>query len=204
MYYYIRGSLELLESNIAVIEAAGVGYCLSISANTRSKLAALNDAQKKNVKLLTHLAVREDGVELFGFYTDEELNVFRLLISVSGIGPKVALSVLGAMTPERLAIAISQDDKKTIAKAPGIGPKTAARIILELKDKLRAESTEENDDGGIILPAAAETKGAMSDAIDALTVLGYSRSAASEAVRGIPANLELEDIIREALKKLLR
>lgn len=204
MYYYIRGSLELLEANIAVIEAAGVGYSLTISANTRSKLAGLNDKQKENVKLLTHLAVREDGIELFGFYTDEELNVFRLLISVSGIGPKAALSILGSMTAENLAIAISRDDKKAIAKAPGIGPKTAARIILELKDKHKAEVSAENDDSFAPAASAVPAQGATADAIDALTVLGYSRSAAAEAVRGIPAGLELEDIIREALKKLLR
>ncbi len=204
MFYHIHGSLELLEQSTAVVEAAGVGYCLNISGNTRAKIASLSDDKKKDVKLLTHLSVREDGVELFGFYTNEELNVFRLLISVSGIGPKAAMSILSFMTPEKLALAVSTDDRKAISAAPGIGPKTAARIVLELKDKLRGTVSDSSDDSSAAPVPTVSAGGNFSEAIDALTVLGFNRSAALEALRGIPAETELEDMIRAALKKLMK
>jgi len=203
MYAYIHGSLEYLEHNSAVVEAAGVGYQLSISGNTWEKLARLDDSQKKDVKLFTHMSVREDGVELFGFHSHEELSVFRLLITVSGVGPKVALSVLTFMTPEKLAFCVTTGDQKSIAKAPGLGPKTAARIVLELKDKLHSESgagTEEIP--ATVLRSAPD--GRQAEAIDALTVLGFSRTAAADAVGRVSPTAEVEDIIRDALKLLMK
>lgn len=205
MYRYIHGSLEILEESVAVVEAAGVGYSLTVSGNTREKLSTLSEEKRKDVRLYTHLSVREDGVELFGFYSNEELEVFRLLITVSGVGPKAALSILSFMTPEKLAFAVASADQKAISGAPGIGPKTAARIVLELKDKMHAGAgaaaqTEE-------IPAAvlrSAPAGRMSEAIDALVTLGYSRNIAAEAVKNAAPDAELEDIVRDALKKLMR
>lgn len=202
MFYFIRGELVLIEQNFAVIDAAGVGYKLTVSGHTHAALPRSPEKQK-SVTLYTYLSVREDGVELFGFATLEELNIYKLLISVSGIGPKAALSLLSFLSPEKIALAVCSEDKKLIAKAPGIGPKTAARIILELKDKLHADGSA--DSGETIVSAPSATSGNHSaEAIDALMVLGFNRSAALDALKGIDPTEELEDIIREALKKLMR
>ena len=202
MFYFIRGELVLIEQNFAVIDAAGVGYKLTVSGHTHAALPRSPEKQK-SVTLYTYLSVREDGVELFGFATLEELNIYKLLISVSGIGPKAALSLLSFLSPEKIALAVCSEDKKLIAKAPGIGPKTAARIILELKDKLHADAS--TDGGEAVVTAPSATSGNHSaEAIDALMVLGFNRSAALDALKGIDPTAELEDIIREALKKLMR
>ena len=133
MFYYLKGELALCKSNLCIIDCGGVGYQLTVSLNTSDKLLT---KEGTTVKLYTHLAVREDGIELFGFSSIEERETFHNLISVSGIGPKVALSILSYFTPDKLALAICTEDVKSIAKAPGIGPKTAARIVLELRDKI--------------------------------------------------------------------
>ena len=202
MFYFIRGELVIIDQNFAVIDAGGVGYKLTISQNTNSALPRSPEKQK-NVTLYTYLAVREDGVELYGFATLEELNIYKLLISVSGIGPKAALSLLSFLSPEKIALAVCSEDKKLIAKAPGIGPKTAARIILELKDKLHADNISDGTDiTSAVGSATAESHSA--EALDALLVLGFNRSAALDALRGIDPSADLEDIIREALKKLMK
>ena len=202
MFYFIRGELVLIDQNFAVIDAAGVGYKLTVSGHTHAALPRSPEKQK-NVTLYTYLSVREDGVELFGFATLEELNIYKLLISVSGIGPKAALSLLSFLSPEKIALAVCSEDKKLIAKAPGIGPKTAARIILELKDKLHADATADGGEAIAVAPSAASGNHSA-EALDALMVLGFNRSAALEALKGIDPSEELEDIIREALKKLMR
>ncbi len=156
----------------------------------------------------THLAVREDGIELYGFATETELASFRLLISVSGVGPKAAMSILSLLTPEKFALAVCTDDKKTIAKANGIGPKTAARVILELKDKLMKEHAGEDLSGyspSATTVVAGGSRGKLSEATDALVVLGYSRAEALAALKDIDTEkTELEEIIRLSLKKLMR
>ncbi len=202
MFYFIRGELVLIDQNFAVIDAAGVGYKLTVSGHTHAALPRSPEKQK-NVTLYTYLSVREDGVELFGFATLEELNIYKLLISVSGIGPKAALSLLSFLSPEKIALAVCSEDKKLIAKAPGIGPKTAARIILELKDKLHADASADGGEAIAVAPSAASGNHSA-EALDALMVLGFNRSAALEALKGIDPSEELEDIIREALKKLMR
>ncbi len=203
MFYYIRGELVLIDAGFCVIDAGGVGYKLTVSTRTSESLPR-DPEKRKNVTLYTHYAVREDGVELFGFTTLEELNVFRLLISVSGIGPKAAMSVLSFMSPEKLALAVSSDDKKAIAKAPNIGPKTAARIILELKDKFKAETSAASAEDPSENPQEAEG-GNRQAAIEAMRVLGFNRSDASAALNGIDTEgTDLEDIIRLALKKLMK
>ena len=208
MFYYVRGQLALLEAGFAVIDCGGVGYKLTISGRTRDRLAALNEEKKSDCTLFTHLSVREDGVELFGFSDRDELEAFRLLIGVSGIGPKAAVSILSAMSPSQLAAAIASDDRKTIGRAPGIGPKTAARIVLELKDKLGMLPGESDGGPEPGLASAEQPRpdaGTFSAAVDALLVLGFTRADAAAALRGIDTKaLPLEDVVREALKKLMR
>ena len=208
MFYYISGKLAHLDPTFAVVDAGGVGYKLTISGSTHAAMShRLTVSEPPEVKLYSYMAVREDGVELFGFASEEELSSFKLLITVSGVGPKAALSILTQLTPQKLAIAICTEDKKAIAKANGIGPKTAARIVLELKDKLKQQTVFEGDEA-ISLDEATDLGGSSSkrkDAEDALAVLGYSRSEASSVLRTIDTqNLELDEIIRQALKKLMR
>lgn len=206
MFYYISGKLAYLDPAFAVIEAGGVGYKLTISGTTHASISASKDSAS-SMKLFTYMSVREDGVELFGFSKEEELSSFKMLITVSGVGPKAAISILTQLTPQRLAVAICSDDKKAIAKANGIGPKTAARIVLELKDKLQKETLFDGDSLSVAEETLAATSpsGKRKDAEDALSVLGYSRSEAAAALRTIDTeSLELDDIIRLALKKLMR
>ena len=153
------------------------------------------------------MAVREDGIELFGFSSEDELASFKMLITVSGVGPKAAISILSELTPAKLAIAICSDDKKAISRANGVGPKSAARIVLELKDKLKGQSFSDSDGETISAEELSTTtpSGKRKDAEDALTGLGYSRNEASAALRSIDVDsLELGEIIRLALKKLMR
>jgi Holliday junction DNA helicase RuvA len=207
MFYFICGKLAALDPTFAVIDAGGVGYKMTISQNTYSSMPPhLTVSEAPTVKLYSYMAVREDGVELFGFISEEELSSFKMLITVSGVGPKAAISILSQLSPTKLAIAICSDDKKAISQANGIGPKTAARIILELKDKLKNQVFDNEDDNSdIAVSGTASTGSKVSDAQDALTVLGYSRNEASSALKGIDTqNLELDEIIKLALKKLMR
>ena len=209
MFYYISGRLAHLENGFAVIDAGGIGYRLTVSGTTYDAMPPNRSVtEPPQVRLYTHLAIREDDIELFGFATLEELSTFKLLISVSGIGPKAAMSILTLLTPEKFALAVCTDDKKTIAKANGIGPKTAARIILELKDKLMKENAGTDFASSapdLSTPAAGGKKSVMSEAIDALLVLGYTRAEAMNALKDIPTEtLSLEETIRASLKKLMK
>lgn len=202
MYYYIRGKLVLLEPSMAVIDAAGVGYQLTISQTT---FATLQQNRTEEVRLLTHYAVREDGVELFGFATDMELSSFRMLISVSGVGPKAAMAVLSLLSPERFAMAVCTEDRKTIAQANGVGPKTAARIVLELKDKLMKENPSQltglSQTGSA--GAAPVHNSKLRDAQDTLKVLGFTQSEILNALKDIDSDkMELQDIVKAAMKKM--
>ena len=200
MYYYICGELALTELNVAVIDCGGVGYKLTISGSTQGAVAG-KIGQK--VKLFTHLAVREDDMELFGFATQQELASFRMLISVSGVGPKAAMSILSLLSAEQFALAVTTSDTKMLARASGIGAKTAARIVLELKDKI---SREVQSEGASDYADNFETdSNKVSDAQNTLMVLGYTRSEAISAMRGLDtASLSLEDIIKESLKRLMK
>ena len=200
MYYYISGELILADPVNAVIDAQGVGYRINISGNTLGKLAGKIGS---NVRLYTHLSVREDAMELYGFYTLEELSSFRMLISVSGVGAKSAISILSLMSPERFAQAVVNGDAKSIAKAQGIGSKTAQRIILELKDKVGKELSPGAD---YIGEAVTETSGSsnIAAATDGLLVLGYTRSEAAYALKGLDPSLDVEVLIRNALSKLMK
>ena len=207
MFYYISGKLAHLDPVFAVIDAGGVGYKLTISLTTYSFLSQ-KGSDKDDVTLFTHMAVREDGVELYGFYSDEELEAFKLLITVSGVGPKAAISILSQMTPRDLSMAICSENSKAISKANGVGPKTAARIVLELKDKLskspigNSDSMLEAVSSAVVSPSFSSK---LSDAQDALMALGYSRNEAQSVLKTIDAEkYELDDIIRLALKKIMK
>ncbi|MBQ8330918.1 MAG: Holliday junction branch migration protein RuvA [Clostridia bacterium] len=209
MFYYISGRLALLDIGCAVVDAGGVGYKMTISQTTYGVLQRENTSEKQaSVKLYTYMAVREDGVELFGFCSNEELEAFKLLITVSGVGPKAAISILSQMTPQKLTVAICSDDKKSISQANGIGPKTAARIILELKDKLKKSGALDGMDPtslSVEAEVGASATGKLSDAQDALMALGYSRNEAYAVLRTIDTErLELDEIIRLALKKIMK
>ena len=202
MFYYINGKLAALESTFAVIDAGGVGYKMTVTYNTYASLSA---SGANTAKLYSYMAIREDDVELFGFYSLEELSAFKMLITVSGVGPKAAVSILSQLTPAKLAVAVCTEDKKAISQANGIGPKTAARIILELKDKLKNQISGEDLKDAPTEIVTAVTSSKLSDAQDALAVLGYSRSEALTALKSIDTdNLELDEIIKLALKKLMR
>ena len=206
MFYYISGRLAAATPSMAVIDAGGIGYKLTISENTYNSLPPHHTQDSPSVKLFTYLAVREDDIELFGFHSEAELSSFKMLLGVSGVGPKAAISILSLLTPEKFALAVCTEDRKTIAKANGIGPKTAARIILELKDKLMKEtdlSSAVNDSVGASAPIPTNS-GKLSEAQDALMVLGYSRAEAQNVLKNIDTqSLGLEEIIKRALKMLM-
>ena len=203
MLYHLKGELALCEGSLAVIDCGGVGYALTVSYHTAEKLAPLIGSE---AFLFTHLQVREDGIELYGFGGKEELSVFRLLIGISGVGPKAAMSILSTLTPDRFAYAVSTEDAKAISRAPGIGAKTAARIVLELKDKISKDQMA-GDLASLkdpIVPQKGGTvaSGKLSEAEDALSVLGYSRAEITAVLRTIDtASLSLEDIIKAALRR---
>lgn len=204
MFYYLNGELALRDINTCVIDCGGVGYKLTVSMLTSESLAS---KLGQKVKLFTYLAVREDGVELFGFGTNEERHAFNLLTGVSGVGPKAAMNILSVMSPDRLAMAVCTEDIKGISKAPNIGAKTAARIVLELKDKIAKEiipsATSDNAKGNTV-SAANMSGGNLAEATEALIVLGYDRSSVIKALGGIDPTLDVGMIIKTALKKLAR
>lgn len=209
MFYYIEGKLAHLDYTFAVLDAHGVGYKLTITQTTYESMPPhLSVSEAPTVRLYTYMAVREDGIELFGFASEAELEAFKLLITVSGVGPKAAISILSVFSPDKLAITIMNEDTKAIAKANGIGTKTAARIVLELKDKISKSYSEvaaAPSSVGTIAPAMPQGTSKLSDAQSALLVLGYTKSEVVAALRGVDiSNKQTDDIIRLALKNLSR
>ena len=202
MFYYISGKLMHRESNLAVLDVGGVGYKLTISGTTYEAMPPRSHSTPPTVKLFTYLAVREDDMELFGFATQTELASFKMLISVSGVGPKAAMSILSLLTPEKFAMAVCTDDRKTIAKANGIGPKTAARIILELKDKMGGTNAEFDFSAGpaVVTPAAGNN---VALATAALQELGYSPAEVATALKGADPKASTEELVRHALRAMV-
>ncbi|MEA5042279.1 MAG: Holliday junction branch migration protein RuvA [Oscillibacter ruminantium] len=202
MFYYLNGTVAEVQPNLAVIDCGGVGYACATTSNT---LSALKKGER--AKLYTYLHVAENAFGLFGFGTVSELNSFKMLIGVSGVGPKAALAILSVSTPETLAMSIITGDEKALTVAPGIGKKIAQRIILELKDKMAKEST-----AGGSLTIGGENAGKSihftskaTEAAAALAVLGYSTAEVAAALKGVDAeSLPLEEIIRACLKKMVR
>lgn len=198
MFYYLNGIVAETGPNLAVIDCGGVGYAC---ATTNYTLAHLKRGEKS--KLYTYLHVREEIFEIYGFSSQAELNSFKMLIGVSGVGPKAALAILSATTPDQLALAIVTGDEKSLTAAQGIGKKIAQRIILELKDKLAKEQSSFAPDGtSVHIPVRNDKSG---EAAAALAVLGYTSQDISVALKGIDMDaLPLEEIIRQALKKMVR
>lgn len=199
MIYSLRGRLALKELGLVVVECGGVGYACKTSYSTVSQLGETGS----EVTVYTHLNVREDAVELFGFATLQELSCFRLLISVSGVGPKAATAILSDMTPEKFAFTVASGDSKTFTKTKGIGAKTAQRIVLELKDKMSAESIG----GSVAVDAAsfaAAPSGAVSsavtEALEALMVLGYTQGEVAPILGKLDQSLSTQDMIKETLR----
>lgn len=217
MIYTLRGLLTEADvtGSAIVIECAGVGYRLTATANTIASLPSLRYGpdgdvnEYDEIKVYTYMAVKEDGVELFGFKDKEELDTFKLLISVQGVGPKAAMSILSLFTPGKLAFVVASEDTKSISRAPGVGAKTAARIVLELKDKMAkafpdygASSFKESIKPKSSAAVADKTK--LKDAQDALAVLGYSRSEIAAAMKNVDLTYSVEDIIKESLSALMK
>lgn len=202
MIYHVNGTLEYCEPGFCVIDCMGVGYKLTVSDNTYTSIVG---HVGEKAKLLTYLKVSEDGVELFGFKTNDELEAFKLLITVSGVGPKAAMAILSLLTPDRLSMAISSEDTKAIAKANGIGPKTAARVILELRDKIiKMPFTTESPEAITVASVNTAKSANLSEALEALCVLGYTRADAQRALAGIDPKLDVSKIIPLALAKLIK
>lgn len=203
MYYYLNGTLEYREANMCVIDCSGVGYKLTVSLTTSDSLV---NKMNQKVKLYTYLAVREDGIELFGFGTNEERVCFNQLTSVSGVGPKAAMSILSTMTPDAFSLAVCSEDVKAISKAPGIGSKSAARIILELKDKVSKDMMTAGSKLQSAATISLPNNSLLSEATEALMVLGYDKNTVLSALRGIDLQnaSDVGEIIKAALKKLAR
>ncbi|MBR2370999.1 MAG: Holliday junction branch migration protein RuvA [Clostridia bacterium] len=206
MFYYICGKPAHLDLNFAVIDVGGVGYKLTVSATTHQAIAAQRGNASATVKLYTHMAVREDDVELFGFATETELASFKMLISVSGVGPKAAMAILSILTPEKFAVAVCTEDTKAISKASGVGAKTAARIVLELRDKLKKENPgfATADVSREIVGGTTGGRSNLGEAQDALIVLGYTRGEAQSALKSADPTLDVEALIKHALKQLMK
>ncbi len=201
MFYYVKGQVAHIAPFLAVIDCGGVGYACRTTQNTLSHLE-----RGKEAKLFTYLNVREDGVELYGFFSENELFCFEMLLSISGVGPKAALSILSSTTPEGLASAIITEDTRALTAAQGVGKKIAQRIILELKDKLakgQLPTAGGETYGGTGVTVIPQNK--SSEAAAALAVLGYSPSEVAVALKGVDVeSLPLEEIVRQALKKMVK
>ena len=198
MFYYVSGTVAEIGPNLAVIDCGGVGYACATTNYTISRLK-----KGERAKLFTYLHVREEIFELFGFSSQQELSSFKMLIGVSGVGPKAALASLSSTTPNNLALSIVTGDEKALTAAPGIGKKIAQRIILELKDKLAKEQTSFSSDGPVPVIAAGGANKA-GEASAALAVLGYGTPEIAAALKGVDMEQPLEEIIRQALKKMVR
>ena len=199
MFYYVNGTVAEIEAGLAVIDCSGVGYACATTNYTLSQLK-----KGERAKLYTYLNVREDAMEMFGFASQSELRSFKMLIGVSGVGPKAALSILSSTTPQQLSRAVVMGDEKALTAAPGIGKKIAQRIILELKDKLIKEQGgfEAGSGAAAAMPAQSNKAG---EAAAALAVLGYGSQEIAAALKGIDMDaLPLEEIIRQSLKKMVK
>lgn len=202
MLYFLKGITAALEPGLAVIECAGVGYACKTTSFTLSGLQP-----GKPATLYTHLSVREDGIELYGFGTKEEKRLFLQLTSVSGVGPKAALSILSTTTPSQLALAILTEDVKTLTLAPGIGKKIAQRIVLELRDKLAKEQPDMDwTPVNVAVPGGEPVQGdKLSEAGAALAVLGYSPAEVQMALKGVDAEpMTVEELIKAGLRNMMQ
>lgn len=198
MIYSLTGEIVAVELNGFAIQTGGVAFFCFSTMNTMQQVGG----KGSKATVFTYMNVREDAMELYGFYTKNELDAFKQLITVSGVGPKAALAILSVMTPDQLALNIASGDAKAITKAQGVGTKIAQRIVLELKNKFSTDLTQEQTDM-VAAIQSADTSADLSEAIDALIQLGYSRSEAAAAVSKLDKSLPVEEIIRLALRSLI-
>lgn len=198
MISYIKGEVTEIFDDTIVVEANNIGYNIKVPSSFMARIIVGHE-----YKIYTYLNVREDAMILFGFSSRDELNTFKLLISVNGVGPKAGLGILSSLSADELRLAILADDRKTISKCPGIGPKTASKLILELKDKLKLNDIIENS-FDVEIDNTSSDLGARNEAIEALVALGYSNSDALKAVRMVEISSDMDSsaILKMALKKL--
>lgn len=197
MIYSVHGKIIAKDSMMAVVECGGVGYACRTTHVTLSDIGSIGD----DVMLYTHLSVREDAVELFGFSSQQELHCFQMLTSVSGVGPKAALAILSDLTSDRFALVVASGDSKTLTKSKGIGAKTAQRIVLELKDKI-AKENKGSDWSALAESAVYQEDSATTDAISALMVLGYSQEEVMPLLARLDKNMTSEEMIKETLRQI--
>ncbi|HCR84212.1 MAG TPA: Holliday junction branch migration protein RuvA [Lachnospiraceae bacterium] len=195
MFYSLKGILSHVEPGIAVVECGGVGFKCLVTLNTQRNLPKTGE----EVFLYTHLNVREDALDLYGFSAMNELNCFKMLTSVSGVGPKVGLAILSELTPEQVAAAVATNDSKALTRASGVGKKLAQRISLELRDKVKGMEMAESGAAANGVVSASSNAGA---AVNALTVLGYSPTEAASVVGKFDSSLPVEELIRMSLKEM--
>ena len=198
MFYYLNGTITVLDTGLAVVDCGGVGYACHTTNYTLSKLQV-----GKQAKLFTYCNIKEDAFDIYGFSTREELDCFRRLIGVTGVGTKAALAILSVVTPDQFLLAVMTQDEKTLTMAQGVGKKMAQRILLELKDKLAPAQMEL---AGAQMESAVPVRGSKTaEATAALVGLGYSQTEAAAALKGLDVeNLSIEDIIRQALRAAAR
>ncbi len=197
MIYNVKGTLTYADPNFAVVECGGVGFKCFVSMTTLRQLPSVG----KEVNLFTYMAVREDAIDLFGFFELGEMEAFKLLITVSGVGPKAAMAILSVLSPDRLSIAVSSGDVRSIQQANGVGKKTAERVVLELKDKMAGIGGSTASAAVSSIQSVASSSNA-SEAVEVLVSLGFERSDAAMVIGAMDKSLSVDDMIREGLKKL--
>lgn len=202
MISYIKGELSAIEEDKIVVEVNGIGYGIFMPAQSMGQLPPVGH----EVKIYTYLNVREDAMQLFGFLTKDDLSVFKLVIGVSGIGPKGGLSILSKLSPDELRFAVLANDAKAISAAPGIGKKTAEKLIIELKDKLSVtDILERNAEVSETMQVSDHSSGIQAEAVEALTALGYGSTESMKAVKKvvITENTTVEEVLKQALKYMM-
>ena len=195
MFYSITGTICYVDSVSVALDCNGVAFRCFTSLNTLKQIGE----KGAKVTLYTYLSVKEDALDLYGFSTEQELECFKALISVSGVGPKAGIAILSELTPEKLVICIASGDNKAITRAQGVGPKIAQRIVLELKDKLKSYISSENREELAAINAAASSS-AGEEAVDALVMLGYTKTEAASAVGRLDQSLPSDELIKQALR----
>lgn len=200
MLYNIKGKLTVTDVNYIVVECSGIGFKCFTTLNTAKTVGEIG----KEVNVYTYLAVREDAMDLYGFATIAELDAFKLLITVSGIGPKAAVAILSELTPDKLALCIASGDAKSITRAQGVGKKTAERVVLELKDKMGSISIGSDNSGAVANVLSVSESENATEAVEALVALGYSQSDAAMAVSSLDKSMSVDEMIRFGLKQLAK
>ena len=200
MFYYLRGEVALIDLGMVILDCGGVGFTVNTTTNTISKLKL-----GENARLFTHCSIREDAFDIYGFYTRQELDTFKLLIAINGVGPKAALAILSSVSPDGLQMAVVTQNEKMLTAAPGVGKKIAQRILLELKDKMGAITELDLRDGDPVTIAPIGPGSKVAEAVQALQALGYDQSTITGIMKGIDTEqLEVQDIIKQALRATVK